>query len=99
GIRDKLVTGVRRVLFRSAVLILAADSSLPILSVALLADRTLLGAVALEGKGSRNEKLLPAIDWLLVESGIDRKEIELFATTRGQIGRASCSERVWGSVA
>jgi tRNA threonylcarbamoyladenosine biosynthesis protein TsaB len=65
------------------MLILAADSSLPILSVALLADRTLLGAIALEGKGSRNEKLLPAIDWLLAESGIDRRDIELFASTRG----------------
>jgi tRNA threonylcarbamoyl adenosine modification protein YeaZ len=65
------------------VLILAADSSLPILSVALLADTSLLGAVALEGKGSRNEKLLPAIDWLLAESGVDRHDVELFATTRG----------------
>jgi tRNA threonylcarbamoyl adenosine modification protein YeaZ len=65
------------------VLILAADSSLPILSVALLSDRALLGALALEGKGSRNEKLLPAIDWLLAESGIDRREVDLFATTRG----------------
>jgi tRNA threonylcarbamoyladenosine biosynthesis protein TsaB len=65
------------------VLILAADSSLPILSVALLADRSLLGAIALEGKGSRNEKLLPAIDWLLAEAGVDRRDIELFATTRG----------------
>jgi len=65
------------------VLILAADSSLPILSVALLADRSLLGAIALEGKGSRNEKLLPAIDWLLAEAGVDRRDVELFATTRG----------------
>jgi len=65
------------------VLVLAADTSLPLLSVALLNDRTLLGAVVLEGKGSRNEKLLPAIDWLLAESGVGRGAIELFATTRG----------------
>jgi len=65
------------------VLVLAADSSLPLLSVALLSDRTLLGAVALEGKGSRNEKLLPAIDWLLAESGKQKKDVDLFATTRG----------------
>jgi len=65
------------------VLVLAADTSLPLLSVALLNDRTLLGAVVLEGKGSRNEKLLPAIDWLLAESGVGRAAIELFATTRG----------------
>jgi tRNA threonylcarbamoyl adenosine modification protein YeaZ len=65
------------------MLILAADTSLPLLSVALLRDEALLGALALEGKGSRNEKLLPAVDWLLAESGIDRREVELFAVTRG----------------
>lgn len=63
--------------------ILAIDTSLPIMSAALLRDDTLLGAVALEGKGSRNEKLLPAIDWLLTETGLDRREIDLYAVTRG----------------
>jgi tRNA threonylcarbamoyl adenosine modification protein YeaZ len=65
------------------VLVLAADTSLPILSVALVSDGILIGAAALEGRGSRNEKLLPAIDWLLVENGVDRHAIDLFATTRG----------------
>ncbi len=65
------------------MLILAADTSLPILSVALLRDQDLLGAAALEGKSSRNEKLLPAIDWLVSESGLDRTAIDLFAVTRG----------------
>jgi tRNA threonylcarbamoyladenosine biosynthesis protein TsaB len=65
------------------VLILAADTSLPILSVALVKDTQLLGATALEGRSSRNEKLLPAIDWLLTETGSDRKDIDLFAVTRG----------------
>jgi len=65
------------------MLILSADSSLPILSVALVLDDVLLGAVALEGKSSRNEKLLPAIDWLLTEGAIDRASIDLFAVTRG----------------
>jgi tRNA threonylcarbamoyl adenosine modification protein YeaZ len=65
------------------MLILAADTSLPLLSVALLRDGLAIGAVSLEGKGSRNEKLLPAIDWLLGESGIDRRDVDLFATTRG----------------
>ena len=65
------------------MLILAADTSLPIFSVALLRDRSLIGAVALEGRSSRNEKLLPAVDWLLIESGVDRHEIDLFAVTRG----------------
>lgn len=65
------------------VLILAADSSLAILSVALIQDDVLLGAIAMEGKSSRNEKLLPAIDWLLTEGSIDRASIDLFAVTRG----------------
>jgi tRNA threonylcarbamoyl adenosine modification protein YeaZ len=65
------------------MLILAADVSLPILSVALVLDDALLGAVAMEGKSSRNEKLLPAIDWLLTEGAIDRASIDLFAVTRG----------------
>src|SRR5439155_11267813 len=66
-----------------SMLILSADTSLPILSVALVRDGELLGASALEGRSSRNEKLLPAIDWLLSESGTDRREIDLFAVTRG----------------
>ena len=65
------------------MLVLAADTSLPILSVALVSDGVLIGAAALEGRGSRNEKLLPAIDWLLAENSIDRRSIDLFATTRG----------------
>lgn len=65
------------------MLILAADTSLPILSVAVIRDGELLGATAVEGRSSRNEKLLPAIDWLLSETGIDRRSIDLFAVTRG----------------
>ncbi len=65
------------------MLILAADTSLPILSVALVRDGALVGAMAMEGKGSRNEKLLPAIDWLLTENAIDRRTIDLLAVTRG----------------
>jgi tRNA threonylcarbamoyladenosine biosynthesis protein TsaB len=65
------------------MLVLGLDSSLPLLSVALLNDEGLVGAVALRGKDSRNEKLLPAVDWLLAESGIARSSIDLFAVTRG----------------
>ena len=65
------------------MLLLGVDSSLPLLSVALLRDDAVIGAVALEGKGSRNEKLLPAVDWLLNESAIERQTIDLFAVTRG----------------
>ena len=65
------------------MIVLAADTSLPILSVAVIHGPDLVGAMALEGRGSRNEKLLPAIDWLLAENAIDRAAIELFAVTRG----------------
>src|SRR6266550_9636198 len=65
------------------MLVLGVDTSLPLLSVALLREGALIGAVALEGKDSRNEKLLPAVDWLLSESGVDRHEVDLFAVTRG----------------
>lgn len=65
------------------MLILAADTSLPILSVALINDGAVAGALAIEGKGSRNEKLLPAIDWLLSENGVDRRTLDLLAVTRG----------------
>src|SRR3954470_11954752 len=65
------------------MLILAADTSLPTLSVALVMDDALLGSVALAGRSSRNEKLLPAIDWLLTEGAVDRASIDLFAVTRG----------------
>lgn len=65
------------------MLVLAADTSLPILSVALVSDGTLIGAMSMEGRGSRNEKLLPAIDWLLAENAVDRRDVELFAVTRG----------------
>ena len=65
------------------MLILAADTSLPILSVAVVRDGELLGATAVEGRSSRNEKLLPAIDWLLSETAVDRRSIDLFAVTRG----------------
>jgi tRNA threonylcarbamoyl adenosine modification protein YeaZ len=65
------------------MIVLAADTSLPILSVALVSDGTLVGATALEGRGSRNEKLLPSIDWLLAENGVERGAVELLAVTRG----------------
>lgn len=65
------------------MIILGVDTSLPLLSVALIRHADVLGAVALVGKSSRNEKLLPAIDWLLAETGVDRHAIDLYAVTRG----------------
>lgn len=65
-------------------MILSVDTSLAILSVAILRDDgNLVGAVSMEGSGSRNEKLLPSIDFLLRENSIDRKDLTLLVSTRG----------------
>jgi tRNA threonylcarbamoyl adenosine modification protein YeaZ len=64
--------------------ILSVDTSLAILSIAILRDDgSLVGAVSMEGSGSRNEKLLPSIDFLLRENSIDRKDLTLLVSTRG----------------
>jgi tRNA threonylcarbamoyl adenosine modification protein YeaZ len=64
-------------------MILAVDTSLPMLSIALTSEGETLGALAVRGEGSRNEKLLPAVDWLLTECGTELAAIELFVVTRG----------------
>jgi tRNA threonylcarbamoyladenosine biosynthesis protein TsaB len=64
-------------------MILGVDTSLSFMSVALLDGGSLLGGVVLEGKDSRNEKLLPAIDWLLRENGRTLSDLVLVAVTRG----------------
>jgi len=65
-------------------MILSIDTSLPILSIALVRDEgTLVGAVSMEGSGSRNEKLLPAVDFLLNENGVLRSDVTLLIGTRG----------------
>ena len=64
-------------------MILSFDTSLPLLSVALLRGETILGALALVGKDSRNEKLLPAVDWLLAQTRVEKEQLELIVVTRG----------------
>jgi tRNA threonylcarbamoyladenosine biosynthesis protein TsaB len=64
-------------------MILGIDTSLPVMSVALLGAAGPLGAAQLEGRESRNEKLLPSIEWLLREVGADRRDVSLLAVTRG----------------
>lgn len=53
------------------------------LSVALTGDDATHGSLAVTGKESRNEKLLPAIDWLLAQSNVERAQIEMIVVTRG----------------
>jgi tRNA threonylcarbamoyl adenosine modification protein YeaZ len=65
------------------MLILSVDASLPLFSVALTRGSDPIAAYAAEGKGSRNEKLLAAVDWILAEASIGRSEIDLLVVTRG----------------
>ncbi len=64
-------------------MILGIDTSLPVMSVALVSEDAPVGTVQLEGRESRNEKLLPSVGWLLEESGVDRSELTLLGVTRG----------------
>jgi len=64
-------------------MILGVDTSLPVMSVALLGEQGPLGTVQLEGRESRNEKLLPSIEWLLGEAGADKRDLKLLAVSRG----------------
>ena len=64
-------------------MILAFDASLPVLSAAVLSETAPIATASFEGRESRNERLLPAIEWLLRESGVERSSLHLLAVTRG----------------
>lgn len=64
-------------------MILGIDSSMPLMSVALVDGARTLAAAAVRGEASRNEKLLPAVDWLLREAGAVIGDVDLYAVTRG----------------
>jgi len=64
-------------------MILSFDASLPVLSAALVSSTSPVATTSFEGRESRNEKLLPAIEWLLRESGVERSSLRLIAVTRG----------------
>lgn len=64
-------------------MILSIDTTLPLLSLALVENGSVITAISSRAEGSRNEKLLPAIDWMLAEAGLSMGKIELIAVTRG----------------
>jgi len=64
-------------------MILSIDTTLPLLSLALVEKGSVITAISSRAEGSRNEKLLPAIDWMLAETGLSMTQIELIAVTRG----------------
>lgn len=65
------------------MLLLSFDTSLPVLSVAIVENGVPLGSLILEGAGSRNEKLLPAVDWLLGEVDRSLGDVSRIVVTRG----------------
>lgn len=65
------------------LMLLAFDTSLPVLSVAILDGGVPIGSLIVESAGSRNEKLLPAVDWLLGESGRTLDDLHRIVVTRG----------------
>lgn len=64
-------------------MILGVDTSLPALSLALVDQQRVVATLQLQSEGSRNEKLLMAVDWLLKESGVTLAAVQMIAVTRG----------------
>ena len=65
------------------MVVLAADTTTPGGSVALLAARTLLGEVNLETPATHSVRLFPSIDFLLRAHGMTVRDIEGFAVAAG----------------
>lgn len=64
-------------------LVLAAETSTAINSVALLRDEALLAEAVIDGRRLHSERLLPTVDWLLGEAGLTLRDIELLAIAIG----------------
>lgn len=63
--------------------ILAVDTSANVAAVALMCDGTLLGECMINNKKTHSEKLMPMIDTLLRDNGVDISELDLFAVANG----------------
>ena len=63
--------------------ILAVDTSANVASAALMCDGVLMAETMLNNKKTHSEKLMPMIDDILKNSGIDISEIDLFAVANG----------------
>ena len=64
-------------------LILAADTSTAINSIAICRGGALLAEVILDSRRLHSERLLPTVSWLLGEAGLALAEIELLAIATG----------------
>lgn len=65
------------------LLILATDTSSPVLSVALADETHLLAETYVECGRAHNERLLATIDWVLTQAGVHLKDVEAFAVSVG----------------
>lgn len=63
--------------------VLAAETSTAINSVALLRGDALLAEAVIDGRRLHSERLLPTVDWLLGEAGLALRDIELLAVATG----------------
>jgi len=63
--------------------VLAAETSTAINSVALLRGDSLLAEAVIDGRRLHSERLLPTVDWLLGEAGLSLRDIELLAISTG----------------
>ncbi|MBX3176404.1 MAG: tRNA (adenosine(37)-N6)-threonylcarbamoyltransferase complex dimerization subunit type 1 TsaB [Candidatus Hydrogenedentes bacterium] len=64
-------------------LILAADTSTAIYSIALCRDDALLAEAVIDGRRLHSERLLPSLQWLLGEAGLTLADVELLAIAIG----------------
>lgn len=65
------------------MLVLAADTSSPVLSVALADESRLLAETYVECGRAHSERLLSTIAWVLDQAGVSQGEIEVFAVSVG----------------
>jgi len=64
-------------------LILAADTSTAINSVALCRDDAILAEAVIDGRRLHSERLLPTVQWLLGEAGVTLDALDLLAISIG----------------
>lgn len=65
------------------MLILAADTSSPVLSVALADDSRLLAETYVECGRAHSERLLATVDWVMTEAGRSLQDVEAYAVSVG----------------
>jgi len=65
------------------VLILAVDTSSPVLSVALADETRLLAETYVECGRAHSERLLATVDWVMTEAGLSLQDVEAFAVSVG----------------